>query len=101
MDLTKQFNDQDIVRAEIQDLDKKLIETTVGRVVFNMHLPERIPFINGLLKKKGLQELVNYCFISYGNAQTVEMPGRPQRPRLPLRHQGRRLHRRRRGHPGA
>lgn len=33
MDLTKQFNDQDIVHAEIQDLDKKLIETTVGRVV--------------------------------------------------------------------
>ena len=38
-----------------------------------MHLPEEIPFINGLLKKKGLQELVNYCFINYGNAKTVEM----------------------------
>jgi DNA-directed RNA polymerase subunit beta' len=73
MDLTKQFNDQDIVRAEILELDKKLIETTVGRVVFNMHLPEEIPFINGLLKKKGLQELVNYCFINHGNKLTVQM----------------------------
>ncbi|HKR62407.1 MAG TPA: DNA-directed RNA polymerase subunit beta', partial [Thermoanaerobaculia bacterium] len=73
MDLTKQFNDQDVTHAEILELNKKLVETTVGRVVFNMHLPEVIPFINGLLKKKGLQELVNYCFINYGNDQTVEM----------------------------
>ncbi|MBV8515867.1 MAG: DNA-directed RNA polymerase subunit beta', partial [Acidobacteria bacterium] len=73
MDLTKQFNDQDVVHAEIIELDRKLVETTVGRVIFNMHVPEEIPFINGLLKKKGLQELVNYCFINYGNDLTVRM----------------------------
>src|SRR5687767_7434676 len=73
MDLTKHFNDQDIVHCEVQDLDRKIVETTVGRVVFNMHIPEEIPYINGLLKKKGLQDLVNYCFINYGNAKTVEM----------------------------
>src|SRR5687768_2357789 len=55
MDLTKQFNDQDIVRAEIVELDKQLVDTTVGRVIFNMHIPTELPFINGLLKKKGLQ----------------------------------------------
>ena len=102
MDLTKQFNDQDIVRAEIVELDKQLVETTVGRVIFNMHLPDEIPFINGLLKKKGLQELVNYCFINYGNDQDRGDARRSQGPRLPLRDEGRRLHRRRRhGHPGA
>jgi DNA-directed RNA polymerase subunit beta' len=73
MDLTKHFNDQDIVHCEVQELDRKTIETTVGRVIFNTHIPEEIPYINGLLKKKGLQDLVNYCFINYGNAKTVEM----------------------------
>jgi DNA-directed RNA polymerase subunit beta' len=73
MDLTRQFNDQDIVRAEIVEVDKKLVESTVGRVIFNMHIPGEMPFINGLLKKKGLQELVNFCFINFGNDLTVRM----------------------------
>ncbi len=73
IDLTKHFNDQDVVHAEIQDVERKTIDTTVGRVIFNMHLPEEIPYINGLLKKKGLQELVNFTFLNYGNDMTVEM----------------------------
>jgi DNA-directed RNA polymerase subunit beta' len=73
IDLTKEFNDQDVVHAEIHELNRKLIETTVGRVILNQHLPDEIPYINGLMKKKGLQELVNYCFINYGNDLTVKM----------------------------
>src|SRR5438270_3381720 len=73
IDLTKQFNDQDIVHAEMEDFDRKLLSTTVGRVIFNQSLPEEIPYLNGLLKKKGLQDLVNYCFINYGNDLTVRM----------------------------
>src|SRR5438067_8954856 len=73
IDLTKQFNDQDITHAEIEEYDNKLLTSTVGRVIFNMHLPKEIPYINGLLKKKGLQELVNYTFINYGNDMTVGM----------------------------
>ena len=73
MDLTKHFSDQDVTHAEIQDLDRQQVDTTVGRVIFNMSLPEEIPYINGLMKKKGLSELVNYCFINYGNALTVEL----------------------------
>ncbi|HXI13024.1 MAG TPA: DNA-directed RNA polymerase subunit beta' [Thermoanaerobaculia bacterium] len=73
IDLTTHFNDQDITHAEIQDVDKRLVETTVGRVIFNMHLPDEIPFINGLLKKKGLGELVNFAFLNFGNDLTVKM----------------------------
>ncbi|HEY0591337.1 MAG TPA: DNA-directed RNA polymerase subunit beta', partial [Thermoanaerobaculia bacterium] len=73
IDLTKQYDQQDIVHAEVTDAGNRLVETTVGRVIFNMHLPREIPYINGLLKKKGLQELVNYCFINYGNDLTVRM----------------------------
>ena len=35
----------------------RIINTTVGRVIFNNALPKEMPFINGLLKKKGLQQL--------------------------------------------
>src|SRR5213593_201387 len=51
LDLTTHFNDQDVVHAETQEVNRKTIDTTVGRVIFNMHLPEEIPYINGLLKK--------------------------------------------------
>ena len=32
-----------------------------------------MPFVNGLLKKKGLQDLVGYCFLAFGNDKTVQM----------------------------
>ncbi|MEM6705710.1 MAG: DNA-directed RNA polymerase subunit beta' [Acidobacteriota bacterium] len=73
IDLTKQYNDQDVVHAEVEEVNNLLLATTVGRVVFNMHLPKHMPYINGLLKKKGLQNLVGYCFIEFGNDPTVSM----------------------------
>ncbi len=71
--LEHQYDNQDIVHAEVEQVGRRLIETTVGRVIFNSHLPEDVPFINGLLKKRGLQDLVGYCFIKLGNDATVEM----------------------------
>jgi DNA-directed RNA polymerase subunit beta' len=73
IDLTRQYNDQDIVHAEMVEVTNEIIETTVGRVIFNMHLPVEMPYINGLLKKKGLQELVNFTFLRFGNDLTVKM----------------------------
>ncbi len=73
INLDTQLDKQDVVHAEIEELDRQLIETTVGRVILNMHLPKEIPFVNGLLKKRGLQDLVGFCFITLGNAKTVEM----------------------------
>jgi DNA-directed RNA polymerase subunit beta' len=57
----------------VDEIQNTLIETTVGRVIFNMYLPKEIPYINGLLKKRGLQDLVGYCFITLGNEATVRM----------------------------
>ena len=73
IDLTTHFNDQDVSHAEVQNVSNKLIDSTVGRVILNMHLPNEIPFINGLLKKKGLSELVNYAFLNWGNKLTVQL----------------------------
>jgi DNA-directed RNA polymerase subunit beta' len=73
IDLTTAYDSQDVVHAEILEVENELINTTVGRVIFNDATPEGIPFINGLLKKKGLGQLVNFCYLRYGLAKTVEM----------------------------
>src|SRR4029078_11056846 len=57
----------------IQMVDKKIINTTVGRVILNDSLPEGMPFVNGLLKKKGLQQLVPSFYLSVGLESTVEL----------------------------
>lgn len=73
MDLPE--NDQDILHADIREADDKgvRIKTTVGRVIFNSHLPSHMPFINGLMKKKGMAQLVHFCVLTAGNQVTVDM----------------------------
>jgi DNA-directed RNA polymerase subunit beta' len=73
MDLTVARDDQAVLLAEVQDIDTRIINTTVGRVIFNTALPPVMPFINGLLKKKGLQQLVQKCYLDHGLEKTVEM----------------------------
>jgi DNA-directed RNA polymerase subunit beta' len=46
------------VRNEDDTLDKKLLETTVGRVLFNQHTPVEVGFVNQLLTKKSLREII-------------------------------------------
>ena len=73
MDLTASRDDQDVLRTEVQQIEKKVINTTVGRAIFNGSLPDGLPYINGLLKKKGLSQLVQYCYLRHGVTKTVEM----------------------------
>jgi DNA-directed RNA polymerase subunit beta' len=46
------------VRDENGQLETKLIETTVGRVLFNQHVPAEVGFVNALLTKKNLREII-------------------------------------------
>ena len=50
------------VKANIRNadglLEHKLIETTVGRVIFNQHVPAEVGFVNALLTKKNLREII-------------------------------------------
>ena len=73
IDLTKAFDSQNIMHTEPIEYVKQYMDTTVGRVIFNDHLPEVMPFINGLLKKKGLAQLVHYCYLKFGLVVTVGM----------------------------
>jgi DNA-directed RNA polymerase subunit beta' len=73
IDLTKAFDDQNILHTEPIQFDRQYMDTTVGRVILNDVLPEEMPFINGLLKKKGLTQLVQYCYLHFGLHTTVQM----------------------------
>jgi DNA-directed RNA polymerase subunit beta' len=39
-------------------IERKLLETTVGRVLFNQHVPVEVGFVNALLTKKSLREII-------------------------------------------
>jgi len=46
------------VRSNDGVLSNKLIETTVGRVIFNQSVPKEVGYINALLTKKNLREII-------------------------------------------
>src|SRR2546421_6488944 len=73
IDLTKAFDNQNILHTEPIEFNKQYMDTTVGRVILNDVLPQDMPFINGLLKKKGLAQLVQYCYLRFGLQVTVKM----------------------------
>ena len=73
IDLVHAFDNQNILHTEPIEFNKQYMDTTVGRVIFNDHLPEEMPFINGLLKKKGLGQLVQHCYLQFGLQTTVQM----------------------------
>ncbi len=73
VDLNNAYDNQDVVRAEVQSAKQRLIDTTVGTVILNDHLPSDMPYVNGLLKKKGLSSLVNFAYLRYGLEPTVRM----------------------------
>ena len=73
IDLISAYDDQDVLHTEPVHLERQFINTTVGRAILNDHLPEGMPFINGLLKKKGVGQLVNYCYLRFGLETTVPM----------------------------
>jgi DNA-directed RNA polymerase subunit beta' len=73
LDLTTARDDQDVLHTEPQEVANRIINTTVGRVLLNEELPSGFPFINGLLKKKGLQQLVQKTYLDFGLERTVEM----------------------------
>src|SRR6266566_4775291 len=73
IDLTTAYDDQDITHTDEVHYERSFLNTTVGRAILNDHLPEAMPYINGLLKKKGIGQLVNYCYLRFGLEVTVKM----------------------------
>ena len=53
-------------------INGELLDTTTGRVLFNQHVPEGLGFINELLSKKSLTEIVAECYRTHGNKATAK-----------------------------
>jgi DNA-directed RNA polymerase subunit beta' len=53
--------------------DTPYIETTVGRVIFNLHLPEQLRFVNDTMDKGSLQDLVGACYHRLGTEATAKL----------------------------
>lgn len=66
-----------IIKVKVEDVDengeffKHIIETTVGRVLFNEFVPRKVGYINQLLTKKSLRSIISDVFKKCGNAETV------------------------------
>jgi DNA-directed RNA polymerase subunit beta' len=72
MNLSTFYDDQAVLICPIVEVKNELIETTPGRIIFNSVLPKGIPFINGMLRKKGIENLVFYIYLKKGLTATVE-----------------------------
>ncbi|SFS21167.1 DNA-directed RNA polymerase subunit beta' [Granulicella pectinivorans] len=71
LDMTTAYDDQDLTHTEAVEFNKQFISTTVGRAILNDSLPEGMPYVNGLLKKKGIGQLINYLYLNLGLEVTV------------------------------
>ena len=69
------YNDNRVeLHAPIQvRIDGKMISTTVGRVIFNKILPKEIGYVNELLTKKAIEELISNAYVKIGNYRTSIM----------------------------
>ncbi|MFN3476207.1 MAG: DNA-directed RNA polymerase subunit beta', partial [Candidatus Methylomirabilales bacterium] len=51
----------------------EILETTVGRVLFNEVLPESLRFVNQEMNKRELTRLISQCYYLLGNTETVKL----------------------------
>ncbi len=66
-----------IISVKINDVEndqkvERIIETTVGRVLFNQVVPEEYGFINQLLTKKSLRDIIGSVLRKTGTAKTAQ-----------------------------
>ncbi len=54
-------------------IDKEVVETTAGRVIFNRILPKGMPFVNNTLEKTNLSGVIADCYRLFGHDETVKL----------------------------
>ncbi len=66
-----------VIKVKVNDIVdgqkvNHLIETTVGRVIFNEFVPEEVGYINELLTKKSLRDIIGTVLKKAGTAKTAD-----------------------------
>jgi len=67
-----------IIKVKVEDVDEKdeifkhIIETTVGRIIFNQSVPKEVGYLNELLTKRSLRTIISDIYKKTGNAVTVK-----------------------------
>jgi DNA-directed RNA polymerase subunit beta' len=56
----------------LSEAESRLVDATVGRVLFNRILPEKVQFINRQLEKGGVKDLIAEVYELYGQDVTTE-----------------------------
>ena len=66
---------QAIIKVRLTDADgnREIVETSVGRVIFNEIVPSELPFVNQTMKKKDMKRLVADALRISGPAKTVKL----------------------------
>ncbi len=60
------------VKDENGNITKQMVETTVGRVLFNKMVPEEMGYINELLTKKSLRDIISEVVKATGMARAAQ-----------------------------
>jgi DNA-directed RNA polymerase subunit beta' len=65
-----------VIKVKVKDIVegkpvRRIIETTVGRVIFNEFVPEEVGYLNELLTKKSLREIISRVLKITGIARTA------------------------------
>ena len=64
------------IRVRDARTDGELVETTVGRIIFNEVLPEEMGFRNHIMDKKALKDLVSEATLQFDGPHTAQMVDR-------------------------
>lgn len=51
---------------------KEMLTTTIGRIIFNKILPDKIPYVNEVLGKNKIKSIIKDCLSLYGEDETVK-----------------------------
>ena len=60
---------KDLVKGELVEM---MIDTTAGRVIFNEMVPEAVGYVNDILTKKALRDIIGNILKVTGTSRTVE-----------------------------
>ncbi len=54
-------------------IEGKIIPTTVGRVIFNNFLPEGLEFVNEVMNKSKISQVISQCYKKFGHTRVIQL----------------------------